>query len=156
MLIAQKRLKLWTSNLAQVFPGTVRTRPPKIYPKEGSSATFYMLLLVLLYHLLRLGRPDGLLPIDTSVTRSNSSWRQFQSKHTLAAIILLLDIYMYILLRKCIWKSSFTIKVNFNMNKTQTAYITQIHSSRKRILKLETFNIYECWRILKQSKNVVE
>jgi len=33
MLITQKRLKLRTSNLAQVFPGTVRTRPPKIYPK---------------------------------------------------------------------------------------------------------------------------
>ena len=35
MLIAQKRLKLRTSNLAQVFPGTVRTRPPKIFPKGG-------------------------------------------------------------------------------------------------------------------------
>ena len=35
MLIAQKRLKLRTSNLAQVFPGTVRTRHPKIFPKGG-------------------------------------------------------------------------------------------------------------------------
>ena len=35
MLIAQKRLKLRTSNLTQVFPGTVRTRPPKLFPKMG-------------------------------------------------------------------------------------------------------------------------
>ena len=33
MLIAQKRLKLRTSNLTQVFPGTVRTRPPKCFQK---------------------------------------------------------------------------------------------------------------------------
>jgi len=33
MLISQKRLKLRTSNLAQLFPGTVQTRSPKIFPK---------------------------------------------------------------------------------------------------------------------------
>ena len=35
MLIAQKQLKLRISNLTQVFPGTVRTWPPKIFPKGG-------------------------------------------------------------------------------------------------------------------------
>jgi len=35
MLITQKRLKLRTSNLARVFPGTVRTWPQKNYPNGG-------------------------------------------------------------------------------------------------------------------------
>ena len=35
MLIAPKRLKLRTSNLTYVFPGTVRTLHPQIFPKRG-------------------------------------------------------------------------------------------------------------------------
>ena len=35
MLIAPKRLKLRTSNLTYVFPGTARTWHPQIFPKRG-------------------------------------------------------------------------------------------------------------------------
>jgi len=35
MLIAPKHLKLRTSNLTHVFPGTVRTWHPQIFPKRG-------------------------------------------------------------------------------------------------------------------------
>ena len=35
MLIAPKRLKIRTSNLTYVFPGTVRTWHPQIFPKRG-------------------------------------------------------------------------------------------------------------------------
>ena len=35
MLIAPKRLKLRTSNLTHVFPGTIRTWHPQIFPKRG-------------------------------------------------------------------------------------------------------------------------
>jgi len=38
-------------------------------------------------NLLRLGRPDGLLPINTSVTKSNSSWWQFQSELILFPVL---------------------------------------------------------------------
>ena len=40
-----------------------------------TGCTLEVRIIFTIYHLLRLGRPDGLLPIDTSVTRSNRSWR---------------------------------------------------------------------------------
>ena len=42
------------------------------------------MVAISIYHLLRLG---GLLPINTSVTKSNSSWRQFQSEHILLPVL---------------------------------------------------------------------